>query len=429
VRPGRSLVLWPLQVPTYFNAGHHLALYQVAGHLRRSEPEREVDVLDGAVEQLTWKDLVVRLVRNDYEFVAIQCDLEGLEGTERTIACIREIRPQARIVSFGRTAGMVPHVLRGFDFDAIVESGDFETGVAAAQQAFREDAPTAPGVALRDGAGVWRAPLIPGRRLNAVDWYLPLPDEIPHARYESLYSDDTRRFSGLPRQRELVVPVARGCPVGCDYCEVPVVFGRRETRIDVSRVLGYAEACFRQATFDYISFYAPTFTLDRRWVMELCVRIGKRLGRVRWKCCTTLSHLDEQLVLEMGRAGCVRISVGLETLEEPGLRALPSAKERGAQRLADVVRWCTEAGIELNCFVIIGLPQTTASGTEATIRAVHDLGARTRPALYTDWRELTPGLPEYALVRVNRQVFSPWRRVGPDERAHYYRLLVGIDDV
>lgn len=426
---GRSLVLWPLQVPTYFNAGHHLALYQVAGHLRRFEPTREVHVLDGAVEQLTWKDLVVRLVRNDYEFVAIQCDLEGLEGTERTIACIREIRPQARIVSFGRMTGMVPHVLREFDFDAIVESGDFETGVAAALHAFREGAPTAPGVALRDGDGVWRAPLVAGRRLNAADWYLPLPDEIPHARYDSLYGDDTRRFSGLPRQRELVVPVARGCPVGCDYCEVPGVFGRRETRMDVSRVLDHTEACFRRAKFDYISFYAPTFTLDRRWVMELCTRIRKQLGYVRWKCCTTLSHLDEELVLAMGRAGCVRISVGLETLEEPGLRALPSAKERGARRLADVARWCTGAGIELNCFVIIGLPHTTAAGSEASIQAVHDLGARTRPTLYTDWRDLAPGLPESALVRVNRQVFPPGRRVGADERAHYYRLLVEIDDV
>lgn len=421
--PGLSLTMWPLQVPTYFNAGHHLALYQVAGHLRRTFDAQEVHVLDGAVEQLTWKDLVVRLVRNEYEFVAIQSDLEGLEGTERTISYIREFRPRAKIVSFGRMTSTVPRTLRGFDLDAIVESGDFETGVAAAREAFVAGIRSAPGVAFRVGDQTWQDPVAPGVRLRPDDWYLPVPDELPYSLYDLLYADNDRSFSGLPRQRELVVPVARGCPIGCDYCEVPRAFGTREARLGVQKVLDYIEFCLHQASFDYISFYAPTFTLNRRWVTDLCDQITARLGPIKWKCCTTLHHLDEDLVHTMGEAGCVRISVGLETLEESSLSALPPVKKRGARQLEDAARWCTISGIELNCFVIIGLPRTTVYGTAKSIQTVHELGARARPTMYTDWAEMLPGLSESQLVRCNRQILSPTHEMDARQRASAYRLL------
>lgn len=426
--PGISLIMWPLQVPTYFNAGHHLALYQVAGHLRRAHDAQEVHVLDGAVEQLTWKDFVVRLVRHDYEFVAIQSDLEGLEGTERTISYIREFRPRAKIVSFGRMTSMVPCTLRGFDFDAIVESGDFETGVAAARAALIAGTQSAPGVTFRIGDHAWQDPVTPGTRLHPNDWYLPLPHELPYSRYDMLYADDDRRFSGLPRQRELVVPIARGCPIGCDYCEVPSVFGTREARIGVQSVLDYVETCLRQAPFDYISFYAPTFTLNRRWVIDLCDRITTQLGPIKWKCCTTLHHLDEELVQTMGEAGCIRISVGLETLEESSLSALPPAKKRGARQLENAARWCKSSGIELNCFVIIGLPHTTPYGTAQSIQTVHELGARIRPTMYTNWEGMLPGLSESQLVRFNRQILPASHEMDACQRAEAYRLLTCPED-
>jgi anaerobic magnesium-protoporphyrin IX monomethyl ester cyclase len=424
----KALVMWPLQIPTYFNAGHHLALYQVSGHLKKTTAVTDVHVIDGAVEQVSWKDLVLQLVKHEYQLVAVQCDLEGIEGTERSLSYLREFCPQAKIVAFGRMASMVPHTLRGFDFDAIVESGDFEPGVAAAFEALMMDSPSAPGIAFRAKDGGWLIPSARGARLPASDWYLPLPTEIPFEEYDTLYRDDKRRFSGLPYQRELVVPVARGCPIGCEYCEVPGVFGNREIRIDVQRALNYIQTCFGMGSFDYISFYAPTFTLDRRWVIDLCDQITRQFKPMRWKCCTTLHHLDEDLIRRMGSAGCTRISVGLETLEVSSLDLLPIPKKRGASHLADIAQWCTEAGIELNCFIVIGLPNSTLTGTAESIRAVRQIGARVRPTIYTDWNNMLPGLSEAQLARFNRHILPSGFNMDPGERKKLYRLLTGSAD-
>ena len=417
------LVLFPLQVPTYFNAGHHLALYQVAGYLNGRPDIGRVEVVDGAVGQATWKDLAQLLVTGDFDVVAVMNDLEGLDGTERTLAYIRRLAPGAHAVSFGRMTGTIPAVMKGFDFDAVVETGDFETGVEAAVHALWAGHREAPGVAFRVG-GDWLGPEERGTRLEPEQWYLPAPSELPYERYDALYGTDSRRFSGLPAQRELVVPVARGCPIGCDFCEVPVVFGLREKRLSVEATIGYIDRCFTDAHFDYVSFYAPTFTLDRGWVIELCERLQDRKTPTAWKCCTTLRHLDRELVAAMGASGCVRISVGLETLEPRGLELLPVAKAKGATRLQDVVTWCRDAGIELNCFVVVGLPGTTMADAVGTLRQLQDLGARARPTLYTDWQAMRPGADETELVLCNRHILPDSALLDEHERALAHRLAI-----
>jgi hypothetical protein len=208
---------------------------------------------------------------------------------------------------------------------------------------------------------------------------------------------------------------------------VPGVIGRREARASVERIIDYTVTSLSQGSFDYVSFYAPTFTLNRSWVVELCDRINLIGESIRWKCCTTLQHLDEELIQKMGEAGCVRISVGLETLEDRALEALPAAKKRGAGLLQNVAGWCLEAGIELNCFVVLGLPHTSARGSADSIRAVHELGARTRPTIYADWSGMRPGLSEGELVRFNRQILPDDFDGNPAEREQLYRLLVGLD--
>jgi anaerobic magnesium-protoporphyrin IX monomethyl ester cyclase len=416
------LVTYPLQVPTYFNAGHHLALYQVAGYLRERAGARvrSVDVVDGATGSVTWRDLAAQLARGNYAVVAVQNDLEGVDGTERLLAYIRTLSPGTKTVSFGRMTATTPEVMRRFDFDALVESGDFEPGVAAAVDIFTLGGPASQtaGVSFRTPAG-WQPQSALGHRLSATEWYLPDPDELPLDRYADLYASDSRRFSGLPFLREFVVPVARGCPIGCSFCEVPIAFGRHEIRMSVERTVDYIDRAARAADIDYVSFYAPTFTLNRSWVVELCRRLASRPGELRWKCCTTLHHLDKDLVARMARSGCFRISVGLETLTPPGLGTLPKIKERGATRFHEVARWCRDSGVELNCFVIVGLPGDSPADAEWTIQEVKRVGARVRPTFYCDWHSMVPDESETSLALHNRHLPTG----DGAERAEFVRAL------
>jgi Radical SAM superfamily len=423
VNESRILVIRPPQILSYFNAGHHLALYQVAGHLRRKYPAGAVDVLDASVVRTTWRDIAEIIFSSGYRYIVVMNDLDSVDGIARFLHYVSSLSPLTKTVTFGRLSSMRPELFARYRFDAVVTSGDYETGVAAALEAMHTGSTRAAGARLRSGDS-WIEPQMPGATLDPSEWILPGVDEIPYDRYDELYGDETRKFSGLPSKRELVVPVARGCPVGCSFCEVPTVFGKRERRLPVSSTLTYIRDSFAAAPFDYVSFYAPTFTLDREWVDSLCREL--RVAPVPWKCCTTMHHLDERLVRNMGASGCVRISVGVETLEESAYPNLPRAKRKQEGDLRRLAGVCAASGVELNCFIIVGLPGTSPEGTRGTIELLEALGARVRPTVFTPYDLLSGESTDAEIMAMNRQLFVPHTTdLDAGNRQVAYSLLYG----
>lgn len=420
----RALVIWPPHVPSYFNAGHHLPLFTVAAHLRRSGLAA-VDVVDAGALNLTWKDVADRLFQVAYDIVVVMNEYDALDGIGRVVRYTRELCPSARIVTCGRLSSQIPRFFRRFAFDAIVQSGDYEAGVAAYCASLVEGSTQPPsGVDVRIGEQ-WVSSGTSGELLAAQDWTLPDVHEIPYDAYDRMYRRDENKFCGIPERRELVVPVARGCPVGCSFCEVPSLQGRRERRLPVGRTLAYIDEAFAALPFEYVSFYAPTFTLKRDWVVELCERLQARAAPYPWKCVTTMHHLDAALVAQMGAAGCVRISVGLETLDPGGHDALPRMKRTGPARLEELAGWCAAAAVELNCFVILGLPGTSAEGARQTVAEVRRLGARVRPTVYAPIEQLREDMNEAEVAAMNRQLFVD--EIGRDDALCLYGLLYGVE--
>jgi radical SAM superfamily enzyme YgiQ (UPF0313 family) len=178
----------------------------------------------------------------------------------------------------------------------------------------------------------------------------------------------------------------------------------------VERTVAYIRSAFETQPFDYVAFYAPTFTLDRPWVLRLCDALRSEPRSYPWKCATTLHHLDEELIAAMAAAECRRISIGIETFEDVDNKILPTIKRRPQDRFDDVARWCRDAGVELNCFVIVGLPGTTVGGTRRTLGRIAEANARARPTLYTPYHKMRADMTERELSMFNRHLF-----VEPDE--------------
>jgi hypothetical protein len=139
-------------------------------------------------------------------------------------------------------------------------------------------------------------------------------------------------------------------------------------------------------------------------------------------------HLDEELVGLMGRSGCVRVSVGLETLEPEGHGALPRAKRVHEERFRELGAWCAAAGVELNAFVIVGLPGTTAAGVAWTREVAHEVGARFRPTVYTPFEQLTPSMTLEEVAAYNRQLLPPGTCPPDEDPIELYRFVFGRED-
>jgi anaerobic magnesium-protoporphyrin IX monomethyl ester cyclase len=427
--PVQVLVIWPPHVPSYFNAGHHSPLYLTAGYLRAMPEVDSVTVVEGGLLNLNWKAVGDLLFQGDADVIAIMNDFDAVDGLERFIRYARELSPRSKLVTFGRLSSMVPGFFGNLDLDAVVGTGDYEAGVAAFVRAVADGGPRAglPGTAVRVD-GQWQPASEHGRLLPAVDWVLPDITEIPYEAYDRLYAQDAHKFCGIPFRRELVVPVARGCPIGCDYCEVHQIDGLKERRLPVPAAIEYIDDSFAKAPFEYVAFYAPTFTLRKPWVRDLATALMDRPRPVRWKCSTTVHHLDAELVALMGLSGCIRISVGLETLEPAGHGALPRTKQIHEEQFNELAGWCATAGIELNAFVIVGLPGTSPAGVARTRDAVRAAGARFRPTVYTPLHELNPAMTTDVISTYNRQMLPPGVTPADVDPADLYRFVFGVDD-
>lgn len=421
----KVLVAWPPHVPSYFNAGHHLPVFSIAAYLRAQG--HDVRALDAGALNNTWREFGQILVDHHYDAVVLVNDFDVVEGIRRAAEYTRALSPSTFLMTVGRLSYQNPGYFRTLPLDAIGVSGDYESGVAQALSLLDGDRGPRPGVEVRSEEG-W-LPAGPGERLPVQEWVLPDVTEIPYAAYDNLYADDSNKFCGLPGSRELVVPVARGCPVNCSFCDVPVMQGLAERRMSVDRTVAYIEESFRKLPFEYVSFYAPTFTLQKKWVHELCDRLRTGSRRYPWKCATTLNHLDEQLVRAMGEAGCVRVSVGVETFAPTSGGVLPRIKQDARARFEQVLEWCRAARIELNCFVIVGLPGTSADDAAATIAHIAAAGARPRPTLYTPYEQMTATMTERELSGFNRQTFVDLEPVaaGGDDPVDHLHLVFGRD--
>jgi anaerobic magnesium-protoporphyrin IX monomethyl ester cyclase len=421
----KTLVLWPPHVPTYFNAGHRLPVFMVAQHLRHVSGIGRVTALDAGALNWTWKDLANRVATEQFDLIAVMNEYGVAAPIGQLSKYVRALSPRARIITFGRLSSEVPTFFRRYGIDAVIHSGDPEAGVAAYAELLMGRRTSAPGVAVRGETG-WIEPAERGTFLQADTWPFPDVSEIPYEAYDQLYADDSNKFCGIPQRRELVVNVARGCPVNCEYCEVPRQQGLKERRRSVAPILQYIETCFQNHPFEYVAFYAPTFTLNPLWVDQLCEELIARRSRFPWKCTTTLHHVSEAMVAKMGKSGCVRISVGLETLDPPARDGLPKLKRMSDQRLETVAAWCRDASIELNCFVIVGMPGQSLEGARYTIAQVRRVGARVRPTIYTPYHEMRPDMSEEELESYDRQLlFTPG--LSPEEQLCHYSLAFGFE--
>jgi anaerobic magnesium-protoporphyrin IX monomethyl ester cyclase len=423
-RPGPNvLVMWPPQVPSYFNAGHHIGVFLVANYLRTHNPAFDVTAVDAGALNYSWKEIGDLLYNGRFDVVVVVNDFDNVDDLPRLIRYVRELSPGARIITGGRLSVQAPAAFTEFDIDALVRSGDLEAGVAGYLDWIAGGGEVPPGLWVRAENGWACGPA--GLTLSPQEWVLPDVGEIPYAAYDRMYHRDQNKFCGIPQRRELVVPVARGCPVNCSFCDVPSVQGLRDRRLSVARTIGYIEECFTHHPFEYVSFYAPTFTLDRRWMESFCAELIGRGAPYPWKCATAVPYLNDGLLATMARAGCVRVSVGLETLDAGGFAALPRRKRNELDRYRALAATCERVGIELNCFVVVGLPGTSVEGNAATVREARRLGARVRPTAYSSLERLRTATTAAEMAEFNRQLLGRADVPDPGEAFALHGLVFG----
>jgi radical SAM superfamily enzyme YgiQ (UPF0313 family) len=169
----------------------------------------------------------------------------------------------------------------------------------------------------------------------------------------------------------------RGCPFPCTYCaarmynelyEGTANYGRRRSH---ENVLDELLEIQRNGNLAYVIFLDDTFTIYRRWVREFCRVYGERL-RIPFSLHARVETVNKQLIGELVAAGCKHITYGVES-GSPRVRSDIMQRAASNERIKEVFRWTSEAGIMVTANYMLGIPGETRDDLQQTFELASEL--------------------------------------------------------
>ena len=149
----------------------------------------------------------------------------------------------------------------------------------------------------------------PARPLIADIDTLPFPDRSLFDL--SLYrSAPTKKVSDDPSGPILT---SRGCAFNCIHCISQKCWGGVMRFRSKANVISEIEQCLENYDIREFNFFDDTFTLNQKRAMEICQAIIDKKLNISWVAFSRVNTISEALVKMMKRAGCKKISFGLES--------------------------------------------------------------------------------------------------------------------
>jgi radical SAM superfamily enzyme YgiQ (UPF0313 family) len=180
-------------------------------------------------------------------------------------------------------------------------------------------------------------------------------DERPEMRLSPVPRFD---LAELGRYSTLALQVSRGCPFGCEFCDIIEIFGRKPRLKSAEQVLAELDALHRLGGRGPLFFVDDNFIGNRKVVAKLLTHIAawQRQHRHPFDLYTEASvdlATEPELVEAMVEAGFTAVFLGIET---PSAEALVGAHKLQNLRMepARAVELLTEAGLEVYAGFIVG---------------------------------------------------------------------------
>jgi radical SAM superfamily enzyme YgiQ (UPF0313 family) len=322
----------------------------------------ETRILDAYAENLSEQEFRHRVSDYRPDIVGVTSTTPFFDMAARTCKSVKSLSPEMPIVLGG------PHVtvmkrdamlLDTVDYGVI---GEGEIPLVSLVRALESGSPLEdiPNIMFKRDGQTLMNPLVEHR----VDLdSLPAPDrsDLPLDRYYDSLSLHSRAMSMM---------TTRGCPYNCLFCEKDVRGGRYRQR-GVELVLEEMQHIVQDLGFKEIVIYDDTFTANRKRTMNICEGILNKNFRFAWDCRTRVDCVDQELLYAMKRAGCHRISFGVEAASERVREIL--RKGITDEQIRNAFHWASKAGIRTIGYFMIGTPGETRDEILQTIRYAKEI--------------------------------------------------------
>lgn len=190
-------------------------------------------------------------------------------------------------------------------------------------------------------------------------------DSLPYPAFHLL--DNLKEYTPTPlmykRLPILMLTTSRGCPYSCIFCNS--IWSKKYRFNSAEYVIDMIESAVKKYGFKEIMFYEDTFCLDKERVFKICELLRQKKLDITWSCSAHVNHLTKEMLIEMKRAGCWIISIGIESGNQAVLDFIK--KSTKLEKIREVTNWAEEAGIKLRGFFMLGHLIDTKETIQQTI--------------------------------------------------------------
>lgn len=336
----------------------HLGLLYLAAVLQKAGIN--VSFFDMAAEGILEENLKPILVKEKAKIVGVTVTTPTLPAAHKVIKIVKRILPSAKIVVGGAHISALPEATfqLGADFGFV---GEAEIGFLKLCQQILDSKLQLFAI---EGLVYKKKKKI---LINSPCFVSNL-DEIPYPARELTKID--AYFSPVLAGRITSMIASRGCPYACIYCSRPAVEKHVRFR-SPKKIVREMEEVVGRFGIKYINFEDDTFTLNKKLVENLCREIKRQDLKVKWGCQTRADLVDKKLLKLMGKAGCIKISFGVESGSEKIRFVL--GKKITDNQVKKAFNWAKEAGIETNAFFMFGHPGETEEELKETVQMAKNL--------------------------------------------------------
>lgn len=404
---------WRFDGSIYFGCREpHLPLELAYAQALLADAGHEAEVFDAHLFQMTPADLRMRLAdfRPDMTVLTTaptylfwRCAQPELRMPQQVAAAVRGVA--GRMVAVGPHGSTTPAAtLRKLGADAVV-MGECEQAILRLAEA-EADPARVPGTAWLDGGEVrvnGGNQAVDMAALPALAW----PDEVIRR-----HRHHHHRFDRAPDAPGAEVEFSRGCPYACTFC-AKLDFRDAYRRRPLAVVLEEIDRLRAQGV-RYVYFVDEIFLPYRALLDALAER------DIAFGVQTRMDLWTPEMIALLGRAGCVSIEAGLESVTEEGRAALEKACRMDTATLVDrlILAKRHVPFVQANLILSPGDPAEDVRRWRDTLIA-EGVWANDPVPLFP-----YPGAPEY------RRLWG-----APDERAweravdHYLGLFDGFCDL
>ena len=161
------------------------------------------------------------------------------------------------------------------------------------------------------------------------------------------------------------VETIRGCPWKCIFCASDELGTTTITKRSIKSVVDQIESVVNLYGVRHFMIIDDVLTLHRSRTVELCNEIIDRKLNITFEGSTRANLLDDELVSLMKKAGLLRLSFGLETVDEDMRKTMNKKVPLDAYREANAM--LNKHDIEALNSVMIGLPGESIENVRKTL--------------------------------------------------------------